>query len=418
MQNQRAHLVRTLTLAVTFLFSGVAFSGARPAYGSSALWIQQAQLIASDPREMALFGWSVAVDGDTAVVGSPDIFGGTGAAYVFVNTEQGWSLQQKLTASGSTSGDGFGLSVAISGDTIVVGTPYDNDSFDTEGSVYVFARNGEVWSVQQKLTADDPRSNLQFGVTVAISGETLAVGSGGDAGGAFAAGAAYVFSRSETGWSQQQKLIADDAASGDFFAYMSIAIDGDTIVVGAPGDDDDGLESGSTYVFERERTAWSQRQKLTAAADARSGALFGYAVAIRDKTIVVGSPYDLSSGAAYLFAKRGRVWEARQRLRGTDPFGFFGGSAAVGDHAILIGAETGVTTGNNLGTAYVFVGNNGHWEGQQKLPESDGTVRRCFGKSVAISGDTALVGSPCDNHDESLIQLSGSAYVYGEARQH
>jgi hypothetical protein len=400
-------------VAFAAVFFCLCVLGLLPSHAGAAPLVQEAKLTAFDPAELALFGWSVAIDADTAVAGSPDIFTETGAAYVFVNTEQGWSLSQKLTAGGNPVVDGFGYSVAVSNDTVVVGAPWDDaDVLNDSGSVYVFARSGDSWNLQQKLTAADPSSNLQFGIQVAISGETIAIGSGGSSDSVLYSGAVYVFSRSGASWSQQQKLTANDAGEGDLFGYLAVAIAGDTILVGASGDDDAGPESGSAYVFERNGTTWTQQQKLMTA-DARSGALFGDAVAISDKTAVVGSPnYD----SAYVFVKIGSVWEEQQTLTGNDIFGgHFGGSVAIDGHRILIGARSSETAAGGLGTVYVFVGNKGHWERQQKFPEPGATVRRCFGQSVAISGDKALVGSPCDN-ESSEVQLAGSAYVYGEAK--
>ena len=158
-----------------------------------------------------------------------------GSAYVFVRSGGVWSQQQKLLASDAAAGDLFGVSVAISGETVVVGAPFDDGAagFD-QGSAYVFVRSGGVWSQQQKLEASDAAAGDMFGSSVAISGETVVVGAPLDDGAAGTdQGSAYVFVRSGGVWSQQQKLEASDAAAVDCFGF-SVAISGETVVVGAP----------------------------------------------------------------------------------------------------------------------------------------------------------------------------------------
>ena len=257
---------------------------------------QEAKLTASDAAAGDLFGFSVAISGETAVVGalSDDTAAGTdaGSAYVFVRSGISWSQQAKLTASDAAAGDDFGESVAISGNTIVVGADLDDDAGNFSGSAYVFVRSGTSWSQQAKLTAGDAAAGDQFGFYVGISGETVVVGCLGDDSGGTEAGAAYVFVRSGTSWSQQQKLTASDAAAGDLFGF-SVTIGGDTVVVGAPLDDTGaGSDAGSAYVFVRSGTSWSQQAKLTAS-DAAAGDQFGRnAVGISSDTVVVGAPFD------------------------------------------------------------------------------------------------------------------------------
>jgi len=206
---------------------------------------QEAKLTASDAAAGDQFGINVAIDGETAVVGAntDDTAAGTaaGSAYVFVRSGVSWSQQAKLTASDAAGGDDFGVSVAISGNTIVVGADLNDDA----GSAYVFVRSGTSWSQQAKLTAGDAASADQFGFNVGISGETVVVGAVSDD---TITGSAYVFVRSGTSWSQQAKLTASDAAATDNFG-ISVGISGDTVVSGALFDDDGGTDSGSAYVF-------------------------------------------------------------------------------------------------------------------------------------------------------------------------
>jgi FG-GAP repeat len=192
----------------------------------------------------------VAISGETVVVGAPQddgaAGGSQGSAYVFVRSGGVWNLQQKLEASDAAAGDQFGTSVAISGETIVVGV---QDAGPGQGSAYVFVRSSRAWS-QQKLEASDAAGGDLFGFSVAISGETVVVGAPLDDGAAGGnQGSAYVFVPSGGVWNQQQKLGASDAAAGDEFGF-SVAISGETVVVGAPRDDGAaGIQQGSAYVF-------------------------------------------------------------------------------------------------------------------------------------------------------------------------
>jgi len=256
-------------------------------------WTQQQKLTASDGVLYDHFGISVAISGNTVVVGA----GGWGAAYIFVRSGTTWTQQQKLIASDGAVGDLFGDSVAISWDTVVVGAPSPYYPYPGQGAAYVFVRSGTTWTQQQKLTASDSEPYDQFGASVAISGDTVVVGRP-DYG---AMGAAYVFVRSGTTWTQQQKLTASDGKVYDFLGY-TIAISGNTMVIGAPiSNIGANTYQGAAYVFARSGTTWTQQQKLTAS-DGGFNHWFGTSVAISADKVVVGAiGVDYGSGAAYVF---------------------------------------------------------------------------------------------------------------------
>ncbi|MFN9809804.1 MAG: FG-GAP repeat protein, partial [Deltaproteobacteria bacterium] len=210
--------------------------------GIDPTWTEQAKLTGSDASADALFGFSVAVSGDTAVAGAVwDDVAGTyrGSTYVFVRSGAAWSQQAKLIASGAAPGDEFGASVAVSGDTVVVGAP----ARDNEGSVYVFVRSGTTWTEQAMLTASDAVA-YRFGSSVAVSGDTVVVAGPSDG---VNDGSVYVFVRSGTTWTEQAKLTASDAARGLLFG-QSVAVSGDTAVVGSNQRSVAGTYSGSAYV--------------------------------------------------------------------------------------------------------------------------------------------------------------------------
>jgi hypothetical protein len=184
--------------------------------------------------------------------------------------------ETKLTASDAAAGDGFGLSVSVRGDTAAIGTLGDSTY---SGSVYVFTRDSVgSWIEQVVLTASDAQANDRFGDSVSIDGDTLVVGAWGDDDNGDQSGAAYVFTRdAENGWSELEKLIASDAAAGDFFG-CSVSVDGSTAMIGACHDNDGGSDSGSTYVFTRGAgDKWAEHSQLTAS-DVSLGGLFGASV--------------------------------------------------------------------------------------------------------------------------------------------
>ena len=386
---------------------------------SGTTWSQQAKLTAADAAAGDLFGNSVAISGDSIVVGaSGDDDGGidSGSAYVFVRSGGTWSQQAKLTANDAGAGDRLGISGAISGDSIVIGASGDDDGGIDSGSAYVFVRSGGTWSQQAKLAANDATTNDNFGNSVAISGDTVAVGASRDDDGGPNSGSAYVFVRGSTTWSQQAKLTAAAAAAGDLFGN-SVAISGDSIVVGASGDDDGGIDSGSAYVFVRSGGTWSQQAKLTAN-DAGAGDRLGNSVAISGDTVAVGAPEDddggAASGSAYVFVRDATTWSQQAKLTAADAAAgdLFGNSAAISGDTVVVGSYLDDDGGEDSGSAYAFVRSGTAWPQQAKLTadaHADAAAGDHFGNSVAISGDAAVIGTPRDDDGGSL---SGSAYVF------
>jgi len=266
----------------------------------------EVKLTASDGAANDYFGYFISISGDTAVVGAWQDDGNKGSAYVFVRSGATWSQQAKLVASDGAGGDQFGQYVSISGDTVVVGALYDDfDSKTNAGSAYVFVRSGTTWSQQQKLTASDGAADDHFGTSVSISGDTVVVGAHWDDS---KKGSAYVFVRSGTTWSQEQKLTSGSVVAGQF--GISVSISGDTAVVGAEVDDgnEPNSDSGAAYVFIRNGDGWDQEAKLTAS----DGVLFDYfggSVSISGDTVVVGARgADVDSktdaGSAYVYGER------------------------------------------------------------------------------------------------------------------
>jgi hypothetical protein len=399
------------------LWAAVALAVAVAAMLSPVAQAAEQKLTAGDGAAFDLFGKSVAISGDTAIVGAHgDDFGASadqGSAYVFVRSGGVWTQEQKLTASDGRVSDEFGWSVAISGDTAIVGAPGDDfGPQGSQGSAYVFVRSGGVWTEEQKLAASDGGVSDEFGWSVAIGGDTVVVGARGDHVGANGfQGSAYVFVRSGGVWTQEQKLTASDGAFVDRFG-SSVAIGTDTAVVGARLDDVGANgDQGSAYVFARSGGVWTQEQKLTAS-DGAASEQFGSSVAIGGDTIVAGAPFD-AQGSGYVFVRSGGVWMEQQKLTASDGGAFdqFGWSVAIGGDTIVAGAPTDAVGANGLqGSGYVFARSGGVWTEEQKLTASDGGTGDRFGSSVAINGDTIVAGAPDDDVGANLDQ--GSVYVF------
>jgi len=366
---------------------------------ASAGWTEQ-EVTASDGATGSDFGIAVAIDGDTALIGASYDEGGMGAVYVFTRTDGVWSEAQKLTADDGAANDWFGQSVALNGDTAVIGaSQYLNFG---NGAAYVFARSNGTWSQVQKLAASDGVGRDQFGISVAVDGNTALVGAFGAS---FYAGAAYVFANDGGTWSETQKLTADDAATNSDFG-VAVALQGATALVGAYGD---ASYQGAGYVFTNDGGTWTQAQKLTAD-DGADNAHLGITVALDGDTALLGAEGatvgdNTHQGAAYVFNRSGSVWTQAQKLTSDDgvAWDYFGRSVSVRNGAAIVGAY-----GPNAqqGAAYFFAKTNNTWSQTQELIASDGAQGDQYGIMVALDGSTALVGA------DGASSFRGAAYFY------
>jgi hypothetical protein len=375
--------------------------------------------IASEGTAGDQFGASVALSGDTALVGALDHNVGAnsdqGAAYVFVRNGVTWTQQAELIASDGEANDLFGASVALSGDTALVGALWDDYGANTsQGSAYVFVRNGTTWTQQAKLMASNGAAYDYFGSSVALFADTALVGApGSDVGSDTDEGSAYVFVRNGATWSEQAQLIASDGAASDNFG-ASVALSSDTALVGS---DRHNSLKGAVCVFVRDGTSWSEQAQLTAF-DGAEGDVFGSSVAISGDTALVGADGrdvdgNLDQGSAYVFLRNGTTWTQQGELIASngaahDDFGY---SVALSGDTALVGAKMHDIAGRgSQGSAYVFMRSGTTWNLQQELTASDGAADDYFGWSVALSGDTAIVGASRDDVGINLNQ--GSAYIY------
>lgn len=385
------------------------------------------QLIAADGMALDQFGSAVAISGDTALVGAPyDMVGGSihqGSVYVFIRTGNTWTQQAQLFASDGAAGDEFGWSVALDGDTAVIGAEADDVFANVDqGTAYVFVRSGTTWTEQAHLYANDGSGTDRdyFGSAVAVQGDTAIVGAFlDDYLSNINQGSAYVFVRSGTTWSLQQHLLPSDGKTAEEFG-SSVALDAETAVVGAWSDTINGnTQQGSAYVFTRSGTTWSQQAKLEAA-DGQTRDFLGISVAINGDTVIAGADtHDVSAntdqGAAYVFVRSGTTWSQQQELLAGDGAANdqFGHSVAVhGDSAVIGAWMDTVNAATAQGSAYVFNRSGSTWTQSQQLTAADGTTGDQFGTSVALSSDSIVVGAWADDVGGNVDQ--GTAMVFSQ----
>ena len=462
---------------------------------------QQAYIKASNNTGASdVFGWSVSLSGNVMVIGAPsedsnatgvngnqgnDSAANSGAAYIFARSGTNWIQQAYLKASNTDASDSFGWSVSVSGDVIVIGAPnedsnatgvsgnQDNNSATNSGAAYVFVRSGTNWIQQAYLKASKTDAIDSFGWSVSVSGDVIVIGAPNedsnatgvngnpDNNSATNSGAAYVFVRSRTNWTQQAYLKASNTDTNDLFGW-SVYVSGDTVVVGAykeassstgvngTQNDNSAPLAGAAYVFVRNHTNWTQQAYLKAS-NAEEGDQFGYSVAVSSDTVVVGAVLEdssatgvnssqnsngaFASGAAYVFTRNGTIWTQQAYLKASNTGGgdHFGRQVAVSDDIVAVSAEfeasnamgvNGDQNDNsafNAGAAYVFVRSGTNWTQQAYLKASNTDANDDFGRSVSLSGDTAVVGADAEKSNATGVNgdqnnnsagNAGAAYVF------
>ena len=459
--------------------------------------VQQAYVKASNTGAGDQLGYSIALDGDTLVVGAPTEAGSgtgvnpahnngasnSGAAYVFVRNGSTWTQQAYLKASNTSAGDWFGYSVALAGNTLAVGAPFEDGSATgvngaddngtlAAGAVYVFTRSGTIWNQQAYIKASNTGADDQFGRSVALSGETLVVGAPEEDGSGIGvnptsnnltsnSGAVYIFTRSGTTWSQQAYLKASNPDVSDLFGE-SVALDGDTLAVGAKEEDSiltgvtagspsSGVtgngagESGAVYIFTRSGTVWSQ-QAYVKASNAEANDLFGISVAVSDNTVAIGARSEDSnatgingadnnsasaSGAAYVFTRTGTTWSQQAYIKAsnTQTGDNFGATIDVDSDILIVGTgfdlggpfpseDSGATgvNGNDSdnsivdsGAAYIFRRVGSTWSQQAYVKASNTGSDDLFGIAVAVSGDTIAIGARYEDSNATTINPGAGA---------
>jgi len=351
-------------------------------------------------------------DTDTDTDADTETDTGTGPEPVLHGTQVAKVLPEDLVAD-----DRFGSCVRIAGGTIFASCRSDDDNGENSGSVYVIEQVEGEWTWTDKILPDDGIAGQHFGGPLGVSGDTVVVGAASDAELAGGAGAAYVFVSTDEGWAQQAKLLASDGAADDNFG-SGIAIDGDTIVVGAPGDDDNGGSSGAIYVFTWSGAEWLEQDKLTPAA-AYAGDLFGSPVVIEGDTMISASDsadgVGIDSGKAWILERSGDAWENDLQLvpAGQSAYDHMGSALALDGDVAILGAEMANTWGDNSGKAYVVERIGEEWYSLQSLvpqPPLECGAQDQFGGAAAMDGDTAVIGAPY--YGALATSTGGAVWIY------
>ena len=421
---RRLALLVAIALGVVLLRVGDARAVGAQA-GASIVWEQQADLVPTDPAYEDGLGSSVAIQGSLAFVGAPQKTVGSnryaGAVYVFARSSSGWTQQQELQPDDAAAYDLFGASVAVSGGALVVGAPtFLGVTGDHTGAAYVFTQNSSGSFVQSaKLVPDDPSNESFFGIRVTVSGGVAAVAAQApeyESG----TGTVYIFTGNGGSWSQTQELTPGSDAT--IFGFgSSLSLSGTTLAVGsaatAVGSDDC---AGSVEIYVNEGSTWTFQTKLGPPESPTQGDDFGLSVALDGDTVVVGAPHECSDapGSVSVFVRSGTSWSLQQQLApdssATDDR--FGAATAIsGDTAVVGMPRCGQYTDSCVTTqvpyAYAFDRSGTAWTLQQRLVASDVVSGDAFGAAVALQGSTAVAGAP-DKTSQSAGDLAGSAYAF------
>lgn len=355
------------------------------------------------------------MSGNVAVIGEPrDRRDGceSGSAYVYEHLDSEWVRRAKLVADDASCLDGFGQSVAIFGDTVIIAAVGDDDKGNLSGSAYIFTRIGTEWVQQAKLVPSDGGPDESFGYSVEIFRNRVVVGAFRDDDNGLWSGSAYIFRRVGSLWEEETKLLPNDGQPRSHFG-TTVSVSGDTVIVGAPGHDD---HSGAAYVFVHSDNAWTQQARLHPRARTDQ-AEFGRSVTVEGSTAIV-SAYGDNEGrgtGAYIFARIGETWVEENKLlpdeaSGDEP-GRFGHSVALsGDGGMAIVGTVPPHAVRGSGSAYIFQRTGMVWTQRDRLVSNNvGGNFDMFGWSVSVDDNVVFVGS---HGDDEKGDWSGSAHAF------
>lgn len=384
---------------------------------------ESAKLSAPDGAEWDRFGNAVALDGDTAIVGSFRDKNSNGeyagAVYVFELQNGAWEMTTKLTAQDRKKNASFGERVALSGDRAIVSAPTEPHS-DTQarGAAYIYHRSGGEWQLEADLRPVARVEDNHFGSAVAIDDDLALVGDkGGPTDAGEQTGVMYAFSRSSGDW-QREDVFWPDNDSVDQQFGSAISLDGDNALIGAHETEVAGQNrAGVAYVFSRTDDGWQQESTLVAD-DVNRVDQFGSALSLAGETAVISSPTDedpyaddLPVGSAYVFSRTGDGWQQQTKLMGDEgQTHVFGSAVRLRENITFIGAAGDEANGENAGAVFVFTKSSDGWQRETKVLPEDGDSEDLFGNAIDVAERTLLVGATKDEQPNG--KLSGSAYVY------
>lgn len=424
--------------------NGISVGAAYIFYNNNGIWEEQAKLIADDGETDDCFGQSVCLDGNNAIIGAyydDDNGERSGSAYIFSNNNGNWVQQKKLIASDANINDQYGTSVYINGNYAMVGSPNAPNESGI-GSIYIVKNEAGNWTEVQKIQGSDPNHTYRFGRAITISGDYAVFGNPYNDTAGTGTGIFYLYHNNNDIWEEQNMILAEDGNYNDWFG-CSVSINDSTLFIGANGD----YTSGSIYIYEKDLMNWNFHSKLTP--EFRYDALkFGKSITISENTLIIGSETNINTGKLYiynnstgswikeyentehygsafgatldisgdyaitrgseraiLFKKENGNWGYFQTISADDHYIYaeFGCSVSISENYAIIGAYNDKEFGIASGSAYIFYNNNGNWEKSQKILAFDGEEYDRFGKSVLIEGDWAFISASKDD---------GTVYVY------
>lgn len=382
------------------------------------IYAQQHKLLADDGKAGDQFGFSVAIDGTTALVGALEAdakdIKDSGAAYVYSLGAAGWQQQAKLVADPAYAGDTFGGNVALKNHIAMLGVIKRDDKAEDAGAVFAFERQAGSWSQKQMLTATDAKAGDAFGQSIALTERFVVIGAPHSDAPHKDSGSAYVYLRQSDRWQFHSKLTAADSAEGDLFG-ISVAIDGNTILVGADLNDERAEKAGAVYVYQFDGQHWQHQAKLMAQ-DGADTDIFGVRVALIGDTALISARRDdvegigKDAGSVYIFERTVDKWTQTQKLVAPDGKAEdrFANGVALSQDTALISASHHDANGNNAGAVYLFKKQQGQWRFSSKIVAGDGVPEDKFGWNVGLSNNTAIIAVPHRNDNGSA---SGAAYV-------
>ncbi|TGK34607.1 hypothetical protein EHQ12_10195 [Leptospira gomenensis] len=468
---------------------------------TSSQWIEGAFIKAANSDIADYYGNALALDGDTLVVGAylecsnqttvtngagastDNSADSSGAVYVYRRSGAGWEQEAYIKAPNAEANDSFGYTVAISGNTIVVGAYLESSSQTTitngttasadnsspaAGAAYVFRRTGTTWAQEAYLKASNAENSDYFGYSLAISGDTIAIGAMGESSNQTAitngttasadntnasSGAVYVYKRIGTNWNQEAYIKAANGDAADLFG-ISVGLSGNTLVVGAAQESSNQItitngttasannakaSAGAAYVYVRTGTIWAQEAYLKAN-NGQSGDQFGTTVAVDGDTVAVGSIYS-NEGAVYVFTRTGTLWSQETVIQPANPASItnFGSSVSISGNTIAVGTysedgnENSILNGTNAsldntlpasGATYIYQRTGTTWAQESYIKAPNVQAGDWFGMAVALSGDTVAVGAPQEDGGQTAVTIggvrswnelkpnSGAAYVF------
>ena len=393
----------------------IAFDDRAAAYPISVdplLWTEQ-KVAPQDSAANYSFGFAIALSGDIALIGAGGA--GPGAVYAFANQNGTWVQTQKISPPDATAG-AFGGSIGLSGTTALIGANASTAGANAyQGAAYIYALNDGTWQSVQEITSSDGQPSDFFGGSVALDGDTALIGANGaTVNGNGSEGAAYVFTQSGGTWTQLQKLTSSDGGAYDSFGGMVI-LSGSTAFIGADYASISGnFATGAAYVFTQSGGVWSQAQKLTAD-DGQSMDMFGVPLTFQGTHALIAASNasgngNASQGVVYAFENVGGVWTQAQKFTNSDGQAgdLFGSAVALNGNDAIIGAIQYFN--NGPGEAYRFSWSNTQWVQQEKFTASDGVSLDNFGVSTVFNGANILIGA-----SEATVNgngYAGAAYFY------